>query len=77
MKQLHSVPEVLEALGGLTRAAAIVDRTAQHANGWRITGKFPSKTFIAFSAALKERGYTAPASLWGMVEPATSEGEAA
>lgn len=69
MKKLATVSDVIAELGGPTKTAALVDKTAQHANGWRIAGKFPARTFIAINSALSERGCEAPPSLWGMVEP--------
>lgn len=67
--ELQTVDEVLAKLGGPTMAAALVNKTAQNANSWKIAKKFPAKTYVAFSRELRARGCTAPLRLWGMLEP--------
>jgi hypothetical protein len=75
IRDLHTIEEVLGALGGLTRAAALVGKTANNANSWRVAGQLPAKTYLVYAAELKARGYRAPLHLWGMIEP-ESEREA-
>lgn len=77
LRELNSVDAVLEELGGLTKAGELVGATAQTVNHYRIAKRFPPKTFLVFTEALRAKGFTAPASLWGMVEPAQSETESA
>lgn len=74
-RQLQTVSEVIEILGGLAATARLVDRTyqAQHANNWQEAGRFPAKTYVVISNELKSRGYDAPLRLWGMVEPEAAQ----
>ena len=72
LRELNSIDEVLDALGGLTAAGRLVNKTAQHVHNWRIAGQFPAKTYLVFSEELKARGKKAPLRLFGMIEPAES-----
>lgn len=61
--------QVIEALGGIAAVAALTGRTYNAACNWGGFDTFPANTYVAMTAALSERGLTAPPSLWGMVEP--------
>jgi hypothetical protein len=73
LRELDSVDAVLKELGGLTKAGELVGATAQTINHYKLTKRFPPKTYLVFTEALRAKGFTAPASLWGMVEPIPAE----
>lgn len=66
--ELTTTADVIRALGGVTAVAAITGRKYSAAFNWQNFTKFPANTYVAMTAALKAKGCTAPASLWGMVE---------
>ena len=68
LKQITTVPQVIEALGGPTATGRIVGKSPQSANNWRLANRFPAKTYPALNQALAELGYTAPSSLWRIIE---------
>lgn len=67
-QELDTASDVVDVLGGSTKAAAMVGRRVQHATNWRAAGRFPPNTFLIFQRELKRRGYYAPPSLWGIWE---------
>lgn len=69
MRELKSVDEAIEVLGGLTKAAAFVGRRAQHAYNWRAADRFPAKTFPVLQKELENRGCIASSELWGIKAP--------
>lgn len=77
MEQLQTVDQVIEKLGGTVEASRLAGVYPSQISTWRSTGKLGAKTYLILQDALKSRGYTAPASLWGMIEPAQSEQERA
>lgn len=68
MSELTTATEVIETLGGNPAVADITKRTPKAVSNWRSFNAFPPDTFLALTGALSERGHTAPASLWRMVE---------
>jgi hypothetical protein len=66
MIELQSVPEVMEKLGGTAAVAQITKRKLTAASNWNNFETFPSNTYVVMTAALAEKGYAAPPSLWGM-----------
>lgn len=65
--ELHSIDDVITALGGLKEVAEMTGRRSSSAVPmWKQRGSFPSNTYAVMIVALQERGKTAPASLWGM-----------
>lgn len=77
MRELKTIDEVLKELGGLTAAGRLVGLTAQHINNYKAAGRFAPKTYVAFTEELRNRGFTAPRSLWGMLEPVNEPERAA
>lgn len=63
---LKTVPEVNNALGGLSAVAKLTGRTYSAAAQWPYLGTFPSNTYLIITDALAVLGKSAPASLWGM-----------
>ncbi len=70
MESLSSIDEVIVALGGPAATARLVARSPQAVTNWRAEGRMPPKLYLVMHAALAQRGKRAPASLWGMTEPA-------
>lgn len=68
MKRLRNADQVIARLGGLNRVAEITATDLKSAYNWPRFGQFPASTYVAMMRALNRRGYTAPASLWGMRE---------
>jgi hypothetical protein len=64
--ELRTTTEIFEALGGTKAVALITGRKYSAAYNWRKAGRFPANTFLKLKIALREKGHTAPASLWGM-----------
>jgi hypothetical protein len=66
MIELQTTKDVIIELGG---TAGIADLTAANAKAisvWRAKGRFPWKTYPIITAALRERGKSAPDVLFGM-----------
>ncbi len=68
MRTLSTAAEVIEALDGPTATGRLVGRSVQSVVNWRAANRLPADTYLILNAALEERGYTAPGSLWNMVE---------
>ena len=65
MRTLTTTAEVIEELGGFPAIVALTGCSETAPYNWK--NAFPSKTYVVIQAALAERGYTAPDSLWNMV----------
>lgn len=76
MDELSTTSEVLDALGGNVAVADITSSTAKAVWNWRGFDTFPSNTYVAMIEALRLKGKTAPASLWGMKLPSEQESAA-
>lgn len=70
---LETTKEVVKAVGGPAKAAEITGRNYSAAWNWTKRGYFPPNTFLSLSAALREKGKQAPASLWRMDEPEAAQ----
>lgn len=68
--QLTTASAVIDALGGTTVVARLADRSPQAVTNWRAADRLPAETFLVLQAALKASKKEAPASLWGIREPA-------
>lgn len=75
VEKLHSTAAVMDKLGGTAAVASLTGRKYGAAHNWKSFETFPSNTYLVMQQALRERGFEAPASLWGMVE--RSEDDAA
>jgi hypothetical protein len=70
-KHLTSTEEIIRELGGPAKVARIVGVSPQAVCNWNALGKLQPYSYVALTEALKEKGLTAPASLWRMREPAS------
>lgn len=73
LEVLETTEQVIETLGGNGPVAELTLSKPNAVSNWRGFKTFPSNTFVAITEALRARGKTAPASLWGMKMPAEPE----
>lgn len=73
MQELRTTDEVMDKLGGTSAVARLTGRKDTAASNWRNFETFPPDTFLVMKEALSAAGYTAPPSLWRMVETAQVE----
>ena len=66
MIELQTASLVMDALGGNQGSAAVTGYAPKAVSNWRKAQKFPATTDATMISALQERGFDAPASLWGM-----------
>jgi hypothetical protein len=67
---LTTAGQVIDALGNRT----VMSLTGNEGkptviSNWRVSNRFPAKTYVVMTTALAQIGKRAPAALWGMVEP--------
>lgn len=69
LRPLETTKQVIDALGGNAAVRELTGlRTAQAVWEYVNRGNFPPKTFVVMQEALRDRGFSAPASLWQMLE---------
>lgn len=73
---LTTFDEVMDALGGNGPVGDLVGAKASTVSMWRKAQSFPANTYLAMTEAMKARGVSAPASLWGMKMPDEQESAA-
>ncbi len=68
MKQLNSVDEVIDGLGGTFATASIpaLGISPQAVSNWRKAQRIPARNYLVMSSELRRRGFNAPASLFGI-----------
>lgn len=71
--KLRSTRDVIAALGGIRAVATLTKRRYGAAANWNQFTRFPANTYRVMQLALQERGLNAPAHLWGMTEPSSTE----
>lgn len=69
-RKLSTASEVIDALGGTSATARLTKRKLQSVSNWRAEGRLPANTFLQIGAELKQRGFDAPPSVWGIAEAA-------
>lgn len=67
VKTLETSSEIVDALGGNGPTGDITEADPKTVSAWRSANAFPPRTYLVMTAALAERGYAAPASLWKMI----------
>lgn len=70
VKSLTTASAVIEELGGTMVTASLAGVKAQAVTNWRTKNRLPARTYVVFSEQLRAKHVSAPASLWGMAEPA-------
>lgn len=65
-KKLHTAGEVLDALGGGSAAARLVQSSPQSMTNARASNRLPYSSFLIFSGELARRGLQARPELWGI-----------
>jgi hypothetical protein len=73
---LETTSQVMDALGGNGAVEVLTSSKPSAVSNWRGFSTFPSNTYVAMIHALHATGKTAPASLWGMKQPADAESAA-
>ncbi len=72
MVTLHSIEEIIEALGGMKAVSTMTGRRdARAVWNWKDRGAFPASTYAVLKGALNNKGFDAPASLWRNMAEAT------
>lgn len=74
-KQINSVDEVIDELGGNAVVGRLFDPplTGNAVGNWRERG-LPPETFVALTTALNQKNLYAPPSLWRMRAPVSAQG---
>ena len=67
---LTTLSEVIDALGGPSAVAKLTGTKLPAVSNWQQFGRFPAKTYLVMSNALKLHGKVASSALWGMKEAA-------
>jgi hypothetical protein len=70
LENLETLADVFAALGKNSGVESITGCKPNTVSMWKSAGVFPSNTYVVLTEALRERGKTAPASLWSMRVPA-------
>lgn len=74
MRQITTIKGVYQVLDGVPGVAKLVGYPYGRVWNWQDKThgslRFPADTYLVIQKALAKRGYTAPAKLWGMREPA-------
>lgn len=66
LKTLSTASEVIDAVGGTFRAAAILNFKPQRVSNWRSRNRLPPETFLVLGDELRRRGFEASSDLWGI-----------
>lgn len=68
MVVLSTASEIFDHLGGTKNVAVIAGVSYTCAHNWKSFNRFPPRTYLRLTTALRKRGAKAPPSLWGMGE---------
>ena len=69
-KEIGSVRELIEELGGPKAASDLLETTPQNVVNWRLAGRIPSRLYLVHREKLSARKIAAPSSLWNFAEAA-------
>jgi hypothetical protein len=69
MRQLETVSNILEAIGGTLAASKLTGASPTAVSNWRRTERLPAKFYLVFAKRLRELHCAAPASCWGIIDP--------
>jgi DNA-binding phage protein len=67
MRNLTSAREVITVLGGIPAVAKKAQADVKSVYRWIDLNAFPARNFDQMIKALKKKGCTAPASMWGQI----------
>lgn len=71
--QIKSVAALIEVFDGGYKEVSRLCEVSDHASlMWKLRGRLPRHTYPVLSHELKQRGHTAPFSLWRMREPGSA-----
>jgi len=70
---LGTVDDMVNALGGTAKVAALGGVGLSAVSNWRSRGRVPAELFLVFSEALKSLGKSADPALFGMTPAAGAE----
>jgi hypothetical protein len=62
---LVATSDVIQALGGSVKVAALTRRSRNAVAQWKRFKTFPANTYLTFAEALRAKGLDAPPWLWG------------
>ena len=68
MTEIKTTTEIIDALGGNLKVAALTSSKPKAVSRWRGT-TFPANTYLIIKAELLRLGVSAPDHLWSMREP--------
>ena len=66
IETLNSVPEVIQALGGVYKAAGILNENPNTVGNWQTRARIPPEHFISVSKALEAAGKSVSPNVFGM-----------
>ena len=69
-ENLTTARDVIVALGGPKSVTELVGSSPQSVSNWQAANRFPARTYPILTDALAAHGYTAPSSLWPIIERA-------
>lgn len=73
MRNLSTVDQVIAALGGTVATSRIAGVRPSQVSGWKAGNRIGSKSYLVIKQELENRGYTAPAVLWGIDDPNSAQ----
>lgn len=72
---VESVEAVFDAAGGIPAVRDLTGAGNSALSNWKKRGRIAASTYLIFRDALAQRGFAAPASLWGITDPAVASPE--
>jgi hypothetical protein len=75
MKKLHSVDDVVKAMGGRKAVAELTGVTRKAVHVWVLQRSFPSKIYLVLKDALAKLGLEADVSIFSFSAPSNEGGE--
>ncbi len=67
-KQLTTVHEVVDVLGGRIALAKMFNCDPRRISNWITANEFPAKTYVVLNDALRAKSKSASKTLWAMVD---------
>lgn len=73
MSTIRTVRAAIDVLGGYSEVASLAGVSYSAVSYWACQGRFPARTHIVLSQALRRRGYKAASGLWSGCHQARQE----